>query len=173
MKHFNYPFLILHFLIFNLLTMKKLTLLFTLLLTVFAGCSDDDNDQAKQENYIKQGWQLASLNINGEDIDISHIPLPELMYFGDQNVCYLAIPDYKSGEWVYTDSRTAWNYEKPDQILNIASLLPVTNYADAVESNRLVLRSYTFNTTGDINTNIKEFHPVAVKIENLKLRLDK
>ncbi len=151
--------------------MKKQFLLFILILTVLGGCSDSEDTAELNNNYLKQGWQLSQWSINGTTVDISGIPLSELMYFTDQNLCYLAIPSDKSGVWTYTDIRTAWNYDYLNAILNIASVLPVTYYVNSIENDRLQLHYYVNDDTGKLNTYEKEFIPAKTKVIDLKLRL--
>jgi len=151
--------------------MRKISLLLTCVLFLFS-CSDDDNKELQQrENYFQQGWKLYSVKNNGSDVDISDRTLPELMYFGEKNVCYLATPIFSSGNWVYVDSRTAWNYDYSNNILNIAEMLPVTCYVDVIQKDRLVLRYYVYNTAGSLDMVEKEFQPAQVEIVNLRVRL--
>ncbi len=152
--------------------MKKKILSFILFVFFLQGCSDNDNKQEQTENLFKQGWQLVAEKLNGVDVDISGIPIPELMYFGEQSVCYLAIPVNNQGAWTYKDSRTAWSYDDSNQMLNIASLLPVSNYVETITNNALVIRYNVLTSTGGIDTYVKEYHPAKVKIENLTIRLD-
>ena len=151
--------------------MRKISLLFTCILFLFS-CSDNDNkEQQQRENYFQQGWMLSSVKNNGLDVDISDRTLPELMYFGEKNVCYLATPTLNSGDWAYIDSRTAWNYDYSNNILNIAEMLPVTYYVDAIQKDRLAVHYYIFNSTGSLDMVEKEFQPAQLEIINLKVRL--
>ena len=151
--------------------MRKISLLLTCVLLLFS-CSDDDNkEQQQRENYFQQGWKLSSIKNTGSDVDISDRTLPELMYFEEKNVCYLATPIFSSDDWVYVDSRTAWNYDYSNNILNIAEMLPVTYYVDVIQKDRLVLRYYVYNAVGKLDMMEKKFQPAQVEIVNLKVRL--
>ena len=156
-----------------IICMKKLLLLFAVFSAVLVGCSNDNNEQSLVDTNFKQGWKLLSMKTNGADVVLPPDTVPELMYFGNQNVCYLATPASQNNgtKWVYTDVRTAWNYDFPNKILNISALLPVTYYVDVIQSNRLAVHYYVYNTTGGIDNCEKEFQPQQVKIVNLKIRV--
>ncbi len=151
--------------------MKKLFLVpFILSLFFLAGCDDDKQEQ--NEKLFKQGWLLVAEKQNGADVDISGIPIPELMYFGNQSVCYLAIPVNNQGTWTYKNTRTAWSYDDSHLTLNIASLLPVTYYVETINNSSLIVRYNAFTSTGSIDTYIKEYASAKVRVENLTIRLD-
>lgn len=150
--------------------MKNLLLLLTTLLVLFAGCKKDD-EQLLLEANLKQGWKLTAERINGIETDLVQIPIPELMYFADQSLCYLATPVFFKNEWKYNDLRTAWSYDYTYTILNIAGMLPATIYIDVLTNNSLEIHYYKFNDSGDLDRIEKSFSPVQVEIEDLKIRI--
>lgn len=152
--------------------MKKLFLLLTTSLLLFAGCKED-NEQMLSEANLKQGWQLTLERVNSIEIDLTSIPIPELMYFGDQNLCYLAIPVASDDKWEYNDSRTAWSYDNSNQILNIAALLPTTVYIDKLTENRLEIHYYKYNKSGKLDLYEKVFTLASIEIKDLKIRISK
>lgn len=158
------------FLIIYINHMKKVLLLLTCSLILLAGCKEDD-EQMLWETNLKQGWILVSEEVNGIQVDLTQISIPELMYFGEQSLCYLATPALENSQWGYNDLRTAWSYDHSNKILNIAGLLPVTNYIDVLTGNRLEIHYYRYNESGDLDTYEKVFSPAQIKIEGLKIRL--
>jgi len=154
--------------------MKKLWLLFAVFCAVLVGCGEDNTVQFKNEAIFKQGWKLISMKTNGADVALSPDSVPELMYFGNQNLCYLATPTSQNNgtNWIYSDVRTAWNYDYPNNILNVSALLPVAYYVDAILVDRLALHYYVYNAAGSLDRCEKEFKPQQVKILNLKIRLN-
>ena len=151
--------------------MKKQIVLFTLLLCVLCSCDDTDNTKNLRENQLKRGWKLNEWKINGAGVDLSEITLTELMFFGEQHLCYTATP-LKNGEnWEYNDKRTAWNYDVSNSILNISALLPITIYVDNISEEQLNFHFYKYDTEGNLDLHEKTFTPAEVEIINLKLRL--
>jgi len=150
--------------------MKRLSLLLPVFLILLAGCKDDDNPTFDQEK-LKQGWKLTSQNINGTAVDLSQIPISELLYFMDNSVCYLATPIEENDEWVYADLRTAWSYDDGKSILNIAGLLPATNYIDDLQDSKLVIHYYMYNESGGLDLYEKTYLPAKIELKDLKIRL--
>ena len=150
--------------------MKKQLLLFVFL-ALLTSCDKENDEQSQREAFFRQGWKLTEMKINGTDQNISERTIPELMFFTENNLCYLAEPVAENGGWKYQDARTAWNYDYDNSILNIAVSLPVTYHVDAIDSDRLVIHYYVYNDSGDLDTVEKGFIPARIKIDDLKLRL--
>lgn len=150
--------------------MKKLLII--VFIVLLAACSEDDNGRLPYESYLKQGWQLSLMSINNVEVDLSVIPLSELMYLTDQQLCYLAIPENNGFEWSYLNVRSAWSYDPDNDILNIAAVLPVTYYIDKLDVHNLGLHYYMYNTSGGIDFYKKTFRAVNIEVKNQTIRLD-
>ena len=152
--------------------MTKPFILLTFLLCVLCSCEKNDATKILHEDFLKKGWKLTELKINGVHADLSARGLTELMLFDEQNLCYTAIPVLDiAGTWQYEDHRTAWNYDYSKSILNISAFLPITIYTDNIDKNRLDCHYYKYNTEGELDLYEKSFVPAEVVIENLKVRL--
>lgn len=151
--------------------MKNRLLLLTALLILFVGCKDENDGPIRSETNLKQGWKLTSQKINGAETDLSSTPIRELMLFSEQNLCYLAIPVLVTDEWGYKDLRTAWSYTEATKNLNIAGLLPVTYYIDALTTSQLQIHYYAYNSSGEIDVYEKTFNAAQIEVKDLKIRL--
>lgn len=148
--------------------MKRTVYLFVFLILALTGCSD--NEDAFYQD-IKQGWRLTESVTDGIGLDIEAIPLPYLMWFGEQSVCYTAVPEYVSGEWKYSDTRTAWSYDSDNRILNVASLLPVCLYVDEINHHTLRLHYFEYDDEGTLVRTDRTYVAADVEIVNLTVRL--
>lgn len=153
--------------------MKNLLLLLTAFLILFAGCKEDSEEQPRFETNLQQGWKLTSEKINGTETDLSSLSIQELMYFGEQSLCYLATPVLTDNQWVYKDVRTAWNYDVNTKVLNIAAMLPVADYIDVLTEDRLEIHYYVYSPSGEMDVYEKTFEAAKVEIKDMKIRLAK
>lgn len=149
---------------------KTIYLLALLLLTALSACSDEDNGSRVQSE-LMYGWRMTAMQTDGESVDVSATPIPELLYFGEQSVCYMATPVCSDGEWTYRDRRTAWSVTPDGDILNIAAMLPVSVYFDEVNAGKLKIHYFEYTATGHLSRIDKDFIRENVEIIDLKIRV--
>jgi hypothetical protein len=113
-----------------------------------SACTDDDQGLSQQ---IVGAWQLTSVNIDGQQQDLSGNN--QIILFESNSVFKRYLTDeakYRIGGWSI----------KPD-MLNISLDLPAAYYIEQIEHTSLTLKRFDFDVNGNLKTTVFVYKKVS------------